>query len=104
MCSVAILSMSMALNAGAGVQETMNKIFGDMTNVTKPGVFKTQRRGIITGGSFVSRSKIVDTSLATLTIPHADGGCGGIDAFGGAFSFINADQFVQLLRSIAANA
>ncbi|MTH94759.1 conjugal transfer protein TraH [Roseibium sp. RKSG952] len=31
-------------------------------------------------------------------------GCGGIDLYGGAFSFANSEQYTQLLRSIGANA
>jgi conjugative transfer pilus assembly protein TraH len=40
----------------------------------------------------------------TLTPPGISGGCGGIDLYGGSFSFINQSEFTGLLRSIAANA
>ena len=36
--------------------------------------------------------------------PSFSAGCGGIDLFGGSFSFINFNQFVQLLRNVAGNA
>ena len=88
----------------ASIDSKMDSIFNDMTNVTAPGMYNTARRGILSGGSIVNRSRIVNTQLFNLAAPHISAGCGGIDIFGGSFSFINAEQFVQLLRSIAANA
>jgi len=88
----------------AGIQDEMDKMFGNMTNVTNPGSFNTSRRGVISGGSFSTRNKIMNTSLIGMQFPSFDAGCGGIDFFGGSFSFINADQFVQLARSVASNA
>ena len=90
--------------ANPGIVGKMDEIFGDMSNVTKPGVYKSARRGIITGGGISTRSRIVDTSLININFQKPTGGCGGIDAFAGSMSFINADQFVELLRSIASNA
>lgn len=79
-------------------------MFGEMSNITNPGVFETQRRGVISGGSIYVRNPMMTTSLVNLQMPSWKAGCGGIDLFGGSFSFINADQFVQLLRTVAANA
>ena len=42
--------------------------------------------------------------LASLVPPSFEAGCGGIDFFAGSFSFINADQFVALMKATAANA
>jgi len=36
--------------------------------------------------------------------PSFSAGCGGIDLFGGSFSFINMNQFVDLMRAVASNA
>lgn len=88
----------------ASLQSKMDAAFGDMSNITNPGVFETQRRGVISGGSIYVRSPSMTTSLVNLQLPFWKAGCGGIDLFGGSFSFINADQFVQLLRTVAANA
>lgn len=100
--AAAVLAAS-AVQAGP-LQTQMDQIFNSMVNVTAPGVYETQRRGVLTGGSFYSRSKIVDTQIAAFAPPSWKAGCGGIDFFAGSFSFINADQFVQLLRSVASNA
>ena len=90
--------------AGNGLQAKMDAIFNEMSNITAPGVYNTQRRGVISGGSVLVRNRIVNNSLLNLQLPHGAGQCGGIDAFAGSLSFINADQFVALLRAIASNA
>lgn len=103
----AVLAMGISGIADAanpGIVGKMDEIFGDMSNVTKPGVYKSARRGTISGGGLSTRSRIVDTSLININFQKPTGGCGGIDAFAGSISFINADQFVELLRSIASNA
>ena len=98
------LSLGLPIPGSASLQDKMDSIFNDMTNTTKPGVYNAARRGVISGGSIINRSRIVNKNLFNFTPPHISAGCGGIDLFGGSFSFINADQFVELLRAIAANA
>ena len=90
--------------ANAGIQGTMESIFNSMTNTSKPGVYEGIRRGVVTGGGLSIHNRIVSSNLLSIAPPDWRGGCGGIDFFGGSFSFINADQFVQLMRAIAANA
>ena len=102
--AAAVLGLSMTAPANANIQDKMDQIFGDMSNYTQPGAFNTQRRGVLNGGSLITRSRIVDTTLINIDLPHASGGCGGMDMFAGSISFINADQFIALLRAIAANA
>ncbi len=102
--AAAAATLCMPCTGTASLQGKMDSIFNDMTNVTKPGVFNAARRGIISGGSVINRSRLVNSSLWNIAPPHIAGGCGGIDIYGGSFSFINADQFVELLRAIAANA
>lgn len=98
------LSTIDAAYANSGLKSEMGKMFGSMSNSTKPGVFETSRRGVLSGGSLVVRNKIMNTSIVAFQPPVFDAGCGGIDFYGGSFSFINKDQFVQLARSIASNA
>jgi conjugative transfer pilus assembly protein TraH len=91
-------------HANSALRSEMNKMFGTMSNATAPGVFETSRRGVISGGSLVVRNKIMNTSIVSFQPPSFNAGCGGIDMFGGSFSFINKEQFVQLARTIASNA
>lgn len=103
LCLAAGATLPVASHAG-GLQDQMDNLFNQMTNTTDPGVFETQTRGALAGGRYIAKSPIMNTNFANLQIPSWKAGCGGVDLFGGSFSFINADQFVQLLRSVAANA
>ena len=88
--------------AFAGLQEALNEMF--VSNTTSAGVYESQTRGGLVGGSGTFRAPGRSVNLLTFDPPRLDAGCGGIDFFGGSFSFINADQLVALFRQIAANA
>ncbi|MHA6005783.1 conjugal transfer protein TraH [Pseudomonas aeruginosa] len=90
--------------ANANIQSQMDKMFEGMSNSTDAGAYETATRGVITGGSMRLRNKIVNAPVVAFRPPSFQAGCGGIDMFAGSFSFINAQQFVQSLRSIASNA
>lgn len=92
------------VSSASGLQSQLNSVFDSMVNVTPPGVFETQRRGVIGGGRFTMKNKIFSENIVSFTPPSWKAGCGGIDMFGGSFSFINSEQLTQLLRSVAANA
>lgn len=98
------IAMQFSMPSEASIHKQMEQLFGSMTNITQAGVFETQRRGILAGGSAVIRHKIMDERLLTFVPPSAQAGCSGIDLYAGSLSYINADQFVQLLRTVAANA
>lgn len=88
----------------ANIQSQMDSMFDSMSNTTGGGHFETATRGVIAGGSMRVRNKIATDPLVSFRPPSFQAGCGGIDMFAGSFSFINAQQFVQSLRSVAANA
>ena len=88
----------------AGLQDELDSIFSSMSNTTSPGVFKTQRRGVLSGGRYTEKTKIFNENLISFAPPSWKGGCGGIDMFNGSFSFVSSEQIVQLLRQVAANA
>lgn len=83
----------------------LDNFMSDMySNTTAGGYFETQQRGVITGGGFVARVGIKSINLVSFDPPRVSAGCGGINLFGGSFSFINSAELVQLLRAIAQNA
>lgn len=90
--------------ARADLQGEMNRLFDGLANTTNPGAFSTARRGVLAGGSVYARVPIVDDRLVSFVPPSFEAGCGGIDFFAGSFSFINADQFVAMMKAVAANA
>ncbi|EGV28151.1 TraH family protein [Thiorhodococcus drewsii AZ1] len=88
----------------ADLEAEMEAMFGNLVNVTEPTAHLGQRRGVLAAGSMVSRNRIVDANLVSFVPPSFEAGCGGIDLFGGSFSFINVEQYTNLLRAIASNA
>lgn len=90
--------------SSAGMNTQMDNIFTEMSNYTAPGRYETESRGVYSGGHYVMKSRIFNENLVNFQAPSASGGCGGIDVFGGSFSFVNSDQIVQLMRAVASNA
>lgn len=81
-----------------------NDVGGSYSNATEAGSYQLQGAGYYTGGSFTARSKIINVTPVTITPPGIRAGCGGIDVYTGAFSHINTDQFVALMKAIPSNA
>lgn len=104
--SVVGLAIALALGntADANIQQQVNAMFNSMINVTAPGAYKTASMGVVTGGNIVIRNRITTITPIHITPPSAKGGCGGINMYMGSFSFINAEEFIGLMRNIAANA
>ena len=75
-----------------------------MSNTTAPASYNSASRHVFSGGGIVAKNKIFSTDIVSLTPPSMTSGCGGINMYMGAFSFINKDQIVTLFRSIAQNA
>lgn len=102
--TVAAGNMSPVRAQEFGVGKQSKNIFDSMTNTTDPKVVMGARRGVITGGSFVAKNRMMNVQLLSMNAPSVSVGCGGIDAFMGSFSFISKQQVVQALRSIASAA
>ncbi|MCX4151028.1 MULTISPECIES: conjugal transfer protein TraH [Paraburkholderia] len=75
-----------------------------MSNSTAPSTMSTQDRVGMFMGGFSMRTPIQNVHLLTFDPPRIDAGCGGIDLYGGSFSFINGAQLIQIFRNVAANA
>jgi conjugative transfer pilus assembly protein TraH len=89
---------------GATLENEMRGLFNSMTNVTDGGYHQGLGRGTVSGPSVVMRNKRVRTDLFNFVPPSINAGCGGIDMFLGSFSFIDADNFINLLQAVATNA
>ena len=91
--------------ARADVLSEMNRFWqGAAVNTTGPTAFQGQASGHWTLGNLYLRSPVRSEPIATVNLPSFRAGCGGIDAFAGAFSFIDSDQLVAFARAIAQNA
>jgi conjugative transfer pilus assembly protein TraH len=87
-----------------GIDSGMAEVFNSQANVTQPGFVDGQYRGMITGGSVQVRNRIMNTTLVSFDPPRVSAGCGGLDLYGGSFSYINKEEFTALARSVASNA
>jgi conjugative transfer pilus assembly protein TraH len=99
-CSVA-LALPIASHAG-GIMGDLTQMF--MSNSTSSGVISTPDRTGIFGGSIIARSPVQSINWVSFDPPRFDAGCGGIDLYGGSFSFINSSQLVTIFRQVASNA
>lgn len=91
----------------ASVNDDLNKFFnqiGGGANYSSGQIIKAQSAGYLVGGSFYARVPVRNIQLISLTLPDIKAGCGGIDAYLGAFSFINSDQLKAMAKQILSNA
>ena len=105
--SAALMAIMLASTAPAraDVLSEMQSFWqGTVTNVTGPTAFDGQASGHWTLGNLYMRAPVRSEQIATVNLPSFRAGCGGIDAFAGAFSFIDSDQLVAFARSVAQNA
>ena len=100
---MALSLASTGVYAGS-VKDMMEKNFKSMINTTTPKQYQGARRGVFSGGSIYARNEIKTVKLASMQAPSISAGCGGISIYGGAFSFINADQMVETFQAIGSNA
>ncbi|EHK69097.1 IncF plasmid conjugative transfer pilus assembly protein TraH [Pseudomonas psychrotolerans L19] len=104
LCAAVLVVALAPLGAYANIESQLDSMFNSMSNSTNPGMYQTATRGVVSGGSMRIRNQIATAPVVSFRPPSFQAGCGGIDMFAGSFSFINAQQFVQSLRSIASNS
>jgi conjugative transfer pilus assembly protein TraH len=99
-----IISIGMGHAQANGDVVNMFQSIGANANVTNPGVYRGQTMNHMVGGGASIRIPQRNYQLASMSPPSLSYGCGGIDAYLGAFSFINADQLVEMMQNIGNNA
>ncbi|OBY26811.1 conjugal transfer protein TraH [Leisingera sp. JC1] len=100
-------SLCAAGPAAADVGDDLKQFWertGGGVNVTKPTAYKGQQAGYATLGSLYLRTRPRNSQLAAIQLPSVRAGCGGIDIFGGAFSFISEEELIALMEAIMQNA
>ncbi|MGL4355096.1 MULTISPECIES: conjugal transfer pilus assembly protein TraH [Aeromonas] len=93
--------------AHADVNSDLNHFFGKLgfeSNTTMPHAWQGQAAGYASGGSFYMRTAVKQVQLVSIQVPSLNAGCGGIDAYLGAFSHINGDQLQRFVKQIMGNA
>src|SRR5665811_1402327 len=94
-------SFVISFPAQANMQNALNSMFA--ANVTIPGAYQSATRSGFVGGGITLRTPIKPINLFAFDPPRISAGCGGLDMYGGSFSFINSAQFTALLRNIMNN-
>lgn len=77
---------------------------GGGVNVTGPTSYNGQRAGFATLGSVQVRTRTRQSNLVNIQLPSVRAGCGGIDIFGGSFSYISKEELIKLMEAIMQNA
>lgn len=96
--------LSSPFSLADSINEQMDNVFNSMINTTTPKTYNSARRGVLSGGQVFIKNPTKRVNLVSATAPSFSAGCGGIDLYGGSFSFINADQMVETFQAIGANA
>ncbi len=86
-----------------GMETQLETTFHSMSNQTNPQ-FINEGRPTASLGSFNFRTPVTRPQLLQFDPPRFSGGCGGIDLYGGSFSYISKEELQGLMRQIAANA
>ncbi|MCY4325085.1 MAG: conjugal transfer protein TraH [Betaproteobacteria bacterium] len=105
--AAAVVATGLARPAVADVDARMRSLFnavGGYGTVDGPKMLNAQNQHVFSGGGINFRAPRRNYSLLATRGPSLSAGCGGIDFYAGSFSFINKDEFVALLRNIAANS
>jgi len=103
----AVLGTLVVLPASASVDGDLNSFYsqlGFQGNVSKAQAWQGQSANYMTGGSVYLRNQVKNVQLISMQVPSLNAGCGGIDAYLGAFSFINGAQLQQFAKQIMSNA
>ncbi len=106
---LAILLLTLLVTAtvyadAAGELQEMFENYGFRSTSTDGGAYWSQSRGFLVGGTVKARTRSKTIQPVSLKMPSVKAGCGGIDLFGGAFNFINGDEFKAWLEAVGQNA
>lgn len=94
----AICAFAVANASHASLQGNLDGMF---VATTDPRAFETPNYKGLSFGSAAVRWPIRNHNVIAFDPPRLNAGCSGIDMYLGSFSFINADQFKNMLRGIA---
>lgn len=103
--AVGLSSTGHAQDSGLGgeLRNFWERTGGGM-NVTRPQAYQGQMGGYVTMGSLFVRTQPRNTGVMQIQLPAVRAGCGGIDIFGGSFSFISREEMILLMEGIMQNA
>lgn len=101
--TLSIIGLLCPLLSFANVQGDLGGFFNSLGyegNVSQSNAWEAQEAGYYSGGSAYLRNQVKNVQLVSLDMPSFKGGCGGIDAYLGGFSFVQGDALSSLAKSI----
>jgi conjugative transfer pilus assembly protein TraH len=87
--------------AQAGLDSLMQGMY---TAAASPSYMASANMRVFSGGYVAVRFPTENFNIISFTPPNFSVGCGGIDAYFGAFSFINSTQLEALIKAIGQDA
>ena len=99
--------IALGLPANAQIGEDMADFWEDLNgygNISGPSSHDLQSGGYYTLGQIYLRTPRKRFDPIDIQFPSYRAGCGGIDLFAGGFSFIDADEFIDFLKAVAADS
>jgi conjugative transfer pilus assembly protein TraH len=88
----------------AGDLGTFFTSLGYEGNITPGTAYEGQAAGYYSGGSIFLRDRVRNIQLINIDPPTLRNGCGGIDLFGGGFSFVDAKALTEFFQKVMSNA
>ena len=98
-----VLSPQVCLADLGGEVRGMFDRLGLSGTATPAGVYEGQSRGFVTGGSVSVRLPNETIQPLSVSLPHLRSGCGGVDLFLGAISYISADDLIRKMKAIGTS-
>ena len=74
---LALALLGPGLPSFAGLDQDLDRMFENMSNVTHPTFQMGQRRGVLSGGSVVIRNRVMSAHPVTLSPPAISGAVAG---------------------------
>ncbi len=90
-----------ASNVYASSLGDMISHLGNVTNFNESGSFQDQSTGHFSAGGMKVRQRNRSINPINIRVPHAGGSCGSFDLRFGWVSFMKADEFVRMFKSMA---
>lgn len=88
---------------------TFSSVLGDlnsmfMSNTSGAQTIADKHRTGVFLGSMTLRTPVKQVNIFSFDPPRISAGCGGVDLYGGNFSFISGEEIIRTFRQVAANA
>ena len=105
--TILLLINMISINSFADVAGDLGGFFTSLGydgSVTEATAYQGQAAGYYSGGGAVLRNQVKNIQIMHVDLPSLRAGCGGIDMFGGGFSFVNAQALTEFFQKVMSNA